>query len=191
MAKLDTTLIEGYENMTPEQKVAALEQLEYDDHSAELEKTKNALTKANGDAAEWKRKHNALLSEEELKRQKEADEKQAMIDELNTLREEKLIGSYKTSYMANGYDEALADATARALAAGEMEKVFANQKAFQDAHDKALKAQLMGKTPKPASDGGDAGGVMTLEALRKLSPVERAAYANDHPEEYKSLYGGN
>ena len=191
MAKLDTTLIEGYNDMTPEQKVAALESLEYDDHSAELEKTKNALTKANGDAAEWKRKHNALLSEEELKRQKEAEDRQAIMDELNTLREEKLINGYKTSYMANGYDEALADATARALANGEMDKVFANQKAFQDAHDKALKAQLMGDTPKPAGGGEDAGSAMTLDALRKMAPDKRAEWAREHPDEYKTLYGGN
>lgn len=190
MAKLDTSLIEGYENMTPEQKVSALEALEYDDHAAELEKYKNALTKANGDAAEWKRKHNALLSEDELKRQKEAEERQQIMDELTTLREEKLISGYKTSYMANGYDEALADATARALAAGEMDKVFANQKAFLEARDKALKAQLMGNTPKPAGDGGTASSTMTLEAFRKMTSAERAEYASKNPEEYESLYGG-
>ena len=190
MAKLDTTLIEGYDNMTPEQKVAALESLEYEDHAAELEKTKNALTKANGDAAEWKRKHNALLTEDELKRQKEAEERQSIMDELNTLRAEKLISGYKASYMANGYDEALAEQTARALAAGEMDTVFANQKTFQEAHDKALKAQLMGGTPKPAGDGGDSGKGMTKEAFLKLPPLERQEYAKTHPDEYKQLYGG-
>ena len=191
MAKLDTSRIAGYETMTPEQKVAALEELEYDDHSAELERAMTAVTKANGEAAEWKRKHNALLTEDELKRQKEAEERQAIMDELEALRTEKLISGYKTSFMANGYDEALADATARALAAGEMDKVFANQKAFQEAHDRALTAQLMGNTPKPAGDGATASTVMTLDALRKMSPGERAEFANTHPDEYKSLYGGN
>lgn len=58
MAKIDTSKIEGYANMTPEQKLAALEGFEYEDNSAELEKQKNALSKANSEAAEWKRKHN-------------------------------------------------------------------------------------------------------------------------------------
>lgn len=59
MAKIDTSKIEGYAEMTPEQKLAALEGFEYEDNSAELEKQKNALSKANSEAAEWKRKHNA------------------------------------------------------------------------------------------------------------------------------------
>ena len=64
MAKIDTSKIEGYADMTPEQKLAALEGYEYEDNAAELEKQKNALSKANSEAAEWKHKHNALLSEE-------------------------------------------------------------------------------------------------------------------------------
>ena len=52
MAKIDTSKIEGYAEMTPEQKLAALEGFEYEDNSAELEKQKNALSKANSEAAE-------------------------------------------------------------------------------------------------------------------------------------------
>ena len=36
--KIDTSKIEGYAEMTPEQKLAALEGFEYEDHAAELEK---------------------------------------------------------------------------------------------------------------------------------------------------------
>ena len=69
MAKIDTSKIAGYAEMTPEQKLAALEGFEYEDNLAELEKQKNAVSKANSEAAEWKRKHNALLSEDEKKKQ--------------------------------------------------------------------------------------------------------------------------
>ena len=34
MAKIDTNLIEGYADMTPEQKLAALEAFEYEDNAA-------------------------------------------------------------------------------------------------------------------------------------------------------------
>lgn len=38
---------------------------------------------------------------------------------------------------------------------------------------------------------GDAGASgMTLEAFRKLSPADRYAFSQDHPDEYKSMYGG-
>lgn len=111
MAKIDTSKIEGYANMTPEQKLAALEGFEYEDNSAELEKQKNALSKANSEAAEWKRKHNALLSEEEKKKQEDADKLAQMEQELADLRKGKTVSEYKAKFVAQGYDEALAEET--------------------------------------------------------------------------------
>ncbi len=56
MAKIDTTKIEGYAGMTAEQKLAALEAFELpDNNSAELERLKNAVSKANSEAAEYKK----------------------------------------------------------------------------------------------------------------------------------------
>ena len=49
MAKIDTSKIEGYQDMTAEQKLAALEGFEYEDNSAELEKHKNLLLPYNKD----------------------------------------------------------------------------------------------------------------------------------------------
>ena len=188
MANIET-LIEGYKDMTPEERLAAVEKFDFDDHAAELEKAKSAITKANADAAEWKRKHHDLLDEDERKRQQEAEERENILSELETLRKEKTIAGYKASYMANGYDEALAEATAQALADGDMAKVFANQKAHMEAHDKALKAEMLGNTPKPQGGGTPSGGV-TLEAFRKMSASDRAKFAQEHPDEYNNLYGG-
>ena len=55
MAKIDTSKIEGYADMSAEDKLKALEAFEYEDNAAELERQKNALSKANSEAAEWKR----------------------------------------------------------------------------------------------------------------------------------------
>lgn len=63
MAKIDTSKITGYAEMSAEDKLKALEAFEYEDNAAELEKQKAAVSKANSEAAEWKRKHNALLGE--------------------------------------------------------------------------------------------------------------------------------
>jgi hypothetical protein len=115
MAKIDTNLIEGYADMTPEQKLAALEGFEYEDNTAELERQKNALSKANSEAAEWKRKHNALLTDEQRKQQEQAEKWENMEKELAGLRKEKTVAGYKAKLVAQGYDEALADATAALL----------------------------------------------------------------------------
>lgn len=163
MAKIDTTKIEGYANMTPEQKLAALEGFEYEDNSAELEKQKNALSKANSEAAEWKRKHNALLTEEERKKQEGAEALSKMQQELDELRKDKAVADYRSRFIAQGYDETLADETARAMYDGNTEKVFANQQKFLDGYTKKLKADALKNTPRPAAGSGSASGLMDFD----------------------------
>ena len=188
MAKIDVSKIEGYAEMTPEEKVAALEAHEYDDLSAEVEKYKNAASKANSEAADWRKKHNALLSEEEQKKQATEEELTALRAKVEAMEKEKLIATHKAEFIAMGYDESLAEASAKALVDGDTAKVFANQKKFLEAHDKSIKAELLGDTPKPPAGGEGSG--MTLEKFRKLSPQERHDFSVNHPEEYKELYNG-
>ena len=91
MAKIDTNQIKGYAEMSLEDKLKALEAFEYNDNASELEKQKAAVSKANSEAAEWKRKHNALLSEDEQKKQKQEEDIAAMQKELDELRRDKTV----------------------------------------------------------------------------------------------------
>lgn len=177
MAKIDTSKIEGYANMTPEQKLAALEGFEYEDNSAELEQQKNALSKANSEAAEWKRKHNALLSEEEKKKQEDADKLAQMEQELADLRKGKTVSEYKAKFVAQGYDEALAEETAKALADGDSAKVFANQSKFLEEYAKKVKADAIKKTPKPGAGAGSGSG--TEDAVDYGKKIEEAQKNGD------------
>ena len=188
MAKIDVSKIEGYAEMTPEEKVAALEAHEYDDFSAEVEKYKNAASKANSEAADWRKKHNALLSEEEQKKQANDEELTTLRQKVADMEKKELIAGHKAKFLAMGYDEALADATAKAMVDGDTDKVFANHKKFLEAHDKSIKAELLCDTPKPPAGGEGSG--MTLEKFRKLSPQERYEFSVSNPEEYKELYNG-
>lgn len=189
MAKIDTSKIEGYEQMTPEQKLAALEGFEYEDNAAEVERLKSANSKANSEAAEWKRKHNALLSEDEKKKQEEAEEKAKLEKRLAELEKEKTVSEYKAKFIAQGYSEELAADTAKAMADGDHAKVFANQEKFLAEYAKTVKADALKKTPKPPA--GDGGKSLTLDEFRKLPFREQIEFAQKNPEEYKSMYGGN
>lgn len=183
--KIDTSKIEGYADMSPEEKLAALEGFEYDDFSAEVTKLKGNLTKANSEAAEWKKKHNALLSEEELKKQEFED----MKNTVKQLTAEKDLANHKANFIALGYDDALAADTAKALLDGDMTKVFANQKLFQEQREKQIKADALKDIPDPPP--GEPGKGVSKEDLRKMSPVERYNFSIEHPDEYKKIYGGN
>lgn len=51
-----------------------------------------------------------------------------------------------------------------------------------------VRAEALKNTPKPTPDGDSK--TMTLEKFRKLDPMERHKFSEEHPEEYKELYGG-
>lgn len=55
--------------------------------------------------------------------------------------------------------------------------------------DKAPGKQFKGAKSAEKSDPF-AGGEMTLENFRKLSPAERYDFSVNHPDEYKAMYGG-
>lgn len=178
MPKIDTSKIEGYAEMTPEQKLAALEGYEYEDHSEELERQKAAVSKANGEAAEWKRKHTALLSEDEKKKQEDADKLASMEKELAELRKGKVVSDYKAKFVAQGYSEELADETAKALADGDMTKVFANQQKFLADYAKGVKAEALKGTPKPPAGGSstDVDFAKKIEEAQKSGDLTAVAY---------------
>ena len=151
-----------------------------DESVAEIARLKNALAKANSEAADYKKQLRAKMSDDEAAAA-ERDAKWAEMEaKLQALEMEKTISTYKASYLAmNGYDEKLAQETAEALAKGDMAKVFANQQKAMEAHDKALKAELLRNTPKPEGAGGgdNRDEDPSVELARKLGK-EKAASMN-------------
>lgn len=192
MAKIDVTLIEGYETMSAEEKLAALESYEYDDHSAEiadLDKYKDAMTKANHEAAEYKKQLKTLQDQQKTGSSKADDTIAKLQEQIAELTRQNTISSYTAQFTALGYDKDLAEATAIATADGDVATVFENQKKFLEAHDKDIKADILKQTPKPGQGGtGRQAPAMTLEKFRKLSQTERMKYAAEFPEEYAKLY---
>lgn len=190
MAKINVSSIEGYAEMTAEQKLAALEAYEISDPDYSGYVKKEAFDKTASELAEMKRKHNALLSEDERNKQATEEELTTLRAKVEAMEKEKLVATHKAEFLALGYDESLAEASAKALVDGDTAKVFANQKEFLKAHDKYIKAEILGNTPKPPAGEGGSTKEMTLEKFRKLSPQERHDFSVNHPEEYKELYNG-
>jgi len=179
--KIDTTTIEGYESMTAEEKLAALEGFEYDDGADEIARLKAANTKASKEAAEWKHKHNALLDDDEKKQQEAAEKQQQMEQELETLRREKKESAYKAKLLSDGYDDELAQSSAEALASGDLDTFFKNQKKFIEIHDKEYKKKLMNQDLKP--EGGNSKQYKTKDEIMKIKdPQERQAAIASNPE---------
>lgn len=152
--KIDVTKISGYSDMSAEEKLKALEEYNIPDPDYSGYVRKEVFDKTASEAAEWKRKHNALLSEEEQAKIAREEELTNLRNSVAQMTREKQIAQYKAEYIALGYSEALAAKSAEAAADGDTATVLANQKAFLEAHDLAIKAGLMQNTPTPPGGTG-------------------------------------
>lgn len=189
MAKIDVTQIEGYAEMSAEDKLKALEGFDIPDPDYSGYVKKDVFDKTASELAGVKKQLKDKMTDDEAAKQKEQEEREELQSKYDKLLRESEISKHKAKLLGLGYDEKLADETAEAMADGDMEKVFANQKKHLDSVEKRVRADALKDTPKPTPDGDPK--TMTLEKFRKLSPAERAAFFEEHPEEYKELYGGN
>lgn len=173
--------IEGYENMTPEEKVAALEAYEPTDvvSKATFDKTASELAAA-------KKRERERMTEEEAKAAKAAEEYAALVERAERAENALAVSTYVAAYTAMGYDEKLARATAEAMVKGDTDTILKNQKLHLENREKALKAELLKQTPPPAAGGSDTG--MKKEEFAKLSLLEKQKFATENPEIYKSFY---
>lgn len=193
MAKIDVTQIEGYADMTAEEKLKALEALDLPDPDYSGYVSKEQFDKTASELAAKKKELSEKLSEDERQKQEEQEQREELQKKYDTLLRESTVSKNKAKLLGLGYEEKLADETAEAMADGNLDKVFANQKKHLDAVEKRVRAEVLKETPKPTGDGDSK--TMTLKQLREMSPMERMKFSQEHPEEYKELYtndtGGN
>lgn len=178
--------IENYESMTPEEKVAALEAYEPDMSGFVA---KSVFDKKASEAAELSKQLKSRMTEDENKAAQEAADRAALIERVEKAESALAVSNYTAAYIAMGYDEKLAKATAEAMAKGDTETVFKNQRLHQENRDKALKAELLKQTPSPAA--GDPNTGMKKDEFTKLSLQDKQKFAKENPEQYKEFYGGN
>ena len=115
--------------------------------NAELEKLKAALSRANSQAAEYKRQLREKQTETERAEAERAEQDKAMREELETLRKEKRVSDYTGKCLALNMDADLAGKTAAALADGDMDSVFDCLKDFVDATVTRLNNEALNRQP--------------------------------------------
>ena len=152
--KIDTSKITGYADMTAEDKLKALEEYEFDapkPNTDEADKLKAALSKANSEAAEWKRQFREKQTEQERAEAERAEREKAVEDELRVLRRDKTVSGYVANCLALGYDKDLALRAAEAMADNDAAAILACQQDFLEAKQKELEAAALNKQPSLTS----------------------------------------
>ena len=168
--------------VNPDTLPKSVEKSVFDKTASELSKVKKELNELKNNNLSDEEKVNAAIAAANA-RENEFSMK------MNRLDVEKLFiadGLAETDY-ADLLDTIVSeDKEATMKLATSLLSVVKSQKS---AAEKALRAELLKKTPKPPA--GDPGGdVMTIEKFRKLSSQERYDFSVKHPEEYNKLYGG-
>lgn len=174
MAKIDVTQIEGYADMTAEEKLKALEGYDVSEPDYSGWVKKDLYDKTASELASKKKELRDKLTDDEAAKQKEKEERETMQKELDALRRESTVSKNKAKLIGLGYDEGLAEETAEAMADGNLDKVFAGQKKHLEAFEKKIRADLLKDTPKPVGDGNSKSLTKT-EIMDIKDPGERQA----------------
>ena len=160
------------EGMSVEDINKALESIELPtDNSAEIERLKNALSKVNSEAADYKKQLREKKSIEEQKAEEDAERWNELQSKYDALLKESTISKNKARLLGLGYDDALATEVAEAMVEGDTEKVFAAQKKHLDSVAKKIREDVLKDTPKPT--GGNGKGMTADDILKITDHAER------------------
>lgn len=177
MAKIDIAQIEGYsDELTAEEKLTLLENYdvpELEKQGGEKMIAKRLFDKTASELAAAKKQLREKLTDEETQKLEAEQTLQNMQTELGELRKSKTVSEHMASFLALGYDNALARETAEAMADGDTSRVFANQSKFLSNRESALKAELLKNTPAPPAGSGTS----TIDYTKE---IETASAAGDY-----------
>ena len=187
MAQIDTSKIEGYADMTPEQKVEALEKYAIADPDYSGYVKKDVFDKTASELAQTKKDLKARMTEEERAKAEHDAELAEYKTKYEELQKEKNIAKNRAEFISAGYDEALAQETAEALEKGDYATVFKNQKAVIETVKKIAKGEAAAKIPTPAGKADEGAKTVTKEQFDNMGYAERNELFEKNRELYDEL----
>lgn len=186
MADLKSLLGDKYtEGMTIED-ILALEVEEPKADTTAYDNLKKRFDEVASEAAGYKKQLRANMSEADQKAQADAEEKAALLKELEELRAANKIAENAKGLVAIGYDEKTATEVATALYNGDAKAVINAQAKFVDAQKKAVLAEDVKATPIPPVDNGGAK-TLTKAEFSKMSLTEQMEVYEKTPDLYNEL----
>ena len=187
MANIDTSKIEGYEGMTAEEKIKALEGYTFADPDYSGYVKKDVFDKTASDLAKAKKDLKDRMTEEEVKKAEAEAELNKYKEQAESLQREKNIAENKAKFISLGYDDALAQETAEAMEKGDYATVFKNQQTVIENVKKIAKGEAAASMPTPAGKADEGAKTVTKEQFDKMNYAERNALYNSNRELYNEL----
>lgn len=180
--KIDTSTIEGFDTMSDADKLSALLGLEFDDNSETVKSQKSLIDKYTSQIAEYKKKERQALDDSQRAQLESDDRYKELEEKYNELLSKSLVSDYKAKYLAMGYDEVLAEDTAKAYVEGNTERVFENGTKFAQALEKKIKADVVKSTGKPDDKGSPSKQMTRADIMKIKDTAERQRAIEEHIE---------
>lgn len=170
MSYLSDLLGSAYKGGMTEEEISTALEAVGNGNTAEVNRLKAALSKANSEAAEFKKQLRSKQSDDEANAAAQKEEHDRLVQENTDLKRSIALSEKKSKLLAMGYDETLAVETATAMVDGDMDKVLANQNKYLEVQKKVIQADAMRKTPRPAA--GDDGNGGTMDFAKKIAEAQ-------------------
>lgn len=169
---IDTTMIEGFDQMSVEDQLKALLGYEFEDNSeqlskanADLLKQKNAIDKLTSENAEYMRNSRSQLSEKDQELENLKDMVDQLTQQTEILAKNERIGKLQGEFLKRGYTSEQANAIAQAWEDGNINDFLSNSDAFLKTHDENYKKTLMSETMVPETGKPSGGGSVDYSKL--------------------------
>lgn len=170
MSYLSDLLGASYKQGMTEDEISAALETVGNSNEAEVNRLKNALSKANSEAADYKKQLRAKQTDDEANATAQRMEHDRLVQENADLKRSIALSEKKAKLVSMGYDEKMADETAAAMVDGDMDKVMANQSKYLESQKKNIMADHMRNTPRPTAGGDNQGG--TLDYSKMISEAQ-------------------
>ncbi len=177
--------IEGFEEMSAEEKLQAVMDYEIDTSGYVR---KDLFDKTASELSAKKKELRSKLSEDEAKKQEQEDLMNALKAKVETLEHEKKVSEYNSKFVTAGFDSETAQKLAADFSDGNFDSLFNSLAKRDEEIVKRVKTDVLKGTPRP--EGGSTGTTMSKEALSKMTTQERLTWSSQHKEEYQAIMEG-
>lgn len=144
----DTTVQKASQPKTDDKPTTTSVEEQMQQLMVENAKLKRAMDKASSEAADFKKKYNATLSEKEQADMAKAEEQARRDERLAELERENSIHKFTESYLDLGYDKESAIAAATAQVDNDVDTLFKLQKKVIDERVLAKEQELIKDIPR-------------------------------------------
>ena len=186
MSEVETKVTETTESTETKKEPEKTPEVDVQELMTQLAKLKRANDKLSSESAEWKKKYQATLSEQEKASEEKAEREAEREEQYQKLLRENTINKIEKSYLGQGWTASEASRMAVAEADGDFDvkmKIIAEVEARKA---KEVMKDFLKSRPDIQYGTGESG--MTKEQFDKMVAKNDVAgltkFKREHPEEY-------